>query len=286
MKDEEHENGQAIYGYWGVVKAFALIALISVLSYKIIITPFQLVIDFPTLLSLLLAFFSVGLAALFYFKATESSNTFYDNTYKFTRDIAQLLTKIESGFGERLKHLDEGYTSMREHIQKMPVNQKVSDAKRKIEEEEEIIDKTSEERNELIQQLLERAQMEEEERMQFIAQLKEKEESLENAHEEVSKLKRRLIVEKLNRRRESEHPLMNDEGFIEYFKENVIEALGGSKVKRMPSSIMSKRFASFVDELGSGFIRDLIHIGVIEADHSLTSFGIKYIRDLARSGYE
>ena len=86
---------------WGVVKAFALIALISCVCYKLLVTAFQLVADFPALMSLLLALFSVALAALFYFKATETSNTFYDNTYKFTKDIAGLLVRMESGFGER-----------------------------------------------------------------------------------------------------------------------------------------------------------------------------------------
>jgi len=95
------------------VKAISTIVVVGVISYKIYLTPISLTVDFPTLLSLLLALFSVGLAALFYFKATETSNTFYDNTYNFTKDIAQLLIKIESGFGEKLRNLDEGYAAMR-----------------------------------------------------------------------------------------------------------------------------------------------------------------------------
>lgn len=104
-------------GLWEWVKAISTLVIVGVLSYKVYLTPIDLTVDFATLLSLLLALFSVALAALFYFKATETSNTFYDNTYNFTKDIAQLLVKIESGFGEKLRNLDEGYTSMRDSLQ-------------------------------------------------------------------------------------------------------------------------------------------------------------------------
>ena len=105
---------------WKTTKCFVVILASTVIAYKIAITPFNLVFDFPALLALLLALFSVFLAALFYFKTTETSSAFYDNTYKFTRDIAELLVKIESGFGEKLRHLDESYYHMREKIEAEP----------------------------------------------------------------------------------------------------------------------------------------------------------------------
>jgi hypothetical protein len=96
------------------IKSIVLIGVTGVFCYKVIETPVNLQFDFPSFLSLLLALFSVGLAAMFYFKATDSSNAFYDNTYKFTRDIADLLVRIESGFGEKLRHLDEAYKGMQD----------------------------------------------------------------------------------------------------------------------------------------------------------------------------
>lgn len=103
MSDESNHNKN---GLWDWVKAISTLVTVGIIAYKIYLTPIELTVDFPTLLSLLLALFSVGLAALFYFKATETSNTFYDNTYNFTKDIAQLLVKMESGFGERLRNLE------------------------------------------------------------------------------------------------------------------------------------------------------------------------------------
>lgn len=126
-------------GLWEWVKSISTLVVVGVLSYKIYLTPINLTVDFPTLLSLLLALFSVGLAALFYFKATDTSNTFYDNTYNFTKDIAQLLVKMESGFGERLRNLDEGYSSMRQSLQNYneKPNTKVEETKKKIETEKQ-----------------------------------------------------------------------------------------------------------------------------------------------------
>ena len=98
------------------VKSIALLAVTGVFCYKVIQTPINMQFDFPSFLALLLALFSVGLAAMFYFKATDSSNAFYDNTYKYTRDIAELLVRIESGFGEKLRHLDEAYTGMQDRF--------------------------------------------------------------------------------------------------------------------------------------------------------------------------
>ena len=62
------------------------------------------------LLAILLAFFSIGLAVFFYFKSSEESSRFYANSYDFTKDMSEMLGRIEAGFGEKLRHIDEGYT--------------------------------------------------------------------------------------------------------------------------------------------------------------------------------
>ncbi|TOB71819.1 hypothetical protein CGJ99_23875, partial [Vibrio parahaemolyticus] len=106
--------------------------------------------------------FSVALAALFYFKATETSNQFYDNTYKFTKQIAELLVKMESGFGEKLNKLDEGYASMRDYIQSPNNNYSstsIETTKTQIEEEQKEIQKVIEERNQIVRDLLSKSQL-------------------------------------------------------------------------------------------------------------------------------
>lgn len=162
---------------WEIVKAICTLAATAVLSFKVYQTPVALTIDFPTFLSLLLALFSVALAALFYFKATDTSNTFYDNTYKFTRDIAQLLAKMESGFGERLRNLDEVYSSMRTSLEgRSPAgaSEVVEMTKRKLEEEKEEVHKVVEQRNRIVRDLIERSQLQESEKEEIISAKEER----------------------------------------------------------------------------------------------------------------
>ena len=106
--------------YFDISISLSLVVFVCFVSYKLFITPFNFQFDFSNLLSLILALFSIALSALFYFKATETSNAFYNNTYKFTNDIAELLARIESGFGERLRHLDEGYNTMCTTMNRLP----------------------------------------------------------------------------------------------------------------------------------------------------------------------
>ena len=281
MKENTKSESDVIYGHWSAVKAFAVIVFISVLAYKIVVIEVDFTFDFPTLLSLLLAFFSVGLAAMFYFKATESSNTFYDNTYKFTRDIAQLLTKIESGFGERLKHLDEGYASMRDHIQKMPTNPKVNEAKKRIEKEEEHLDKTVEERNAIINSFLDKTQIQDEEKQQFIEALKEKEEDLQSAHEEISKLKRKVLKERIRQKRSHSEGLLSDPPFRGYVNEHIVEKIGGERVKTMPPNIIRRRLESIKPELSKSFTSDLIENRIFDEDMDLTRKGYIFLKEIA-----
>ncbi|KKO03713.1 hypothetical protein LCGC14_0091400 [marine sediment metagenome] len=273
MKDDDTDN----LDRWHSVKAFAVIVLISITAYKIAVTPFNFVFDFPSLLSLLLAFFSVGLAALFYFKATETSNTFYDNTYKFTREIAQLITKMESGFGERLRHLDEGYSSVRDHIQRMPSGERVREAQKKLEEGEETLDKTSEERNALIMQLIDRAHLQEEEKTKFMAELRENEEQLKKTQNEMAQLKRRVTISRMKSARGQHDTLLDDPGFIEYTEKHVLDRIWHSG-RRLTEPALKRRFSGIVESLEQGYVMDLNKWGVVDDDNELTDFGASYLQ--------
>ena len=60
-----------------------------------------------SILSTLLAFFSIFIAVFFYFKAEETSTKFYDSSYRFMKDISVTLGKIEERFGEKLNSLND-----------------------------------------------------------------------------------------------------------------------------------------------------------------------------------
>ena len=74
--------------------------------------------EFSDLLALIMGLFAIAMSVAFYFKATDTSNKFYDNVYKFTQETSEILGRIEAGFGERLRHLDEGYTGLQSRFDK------------------------------------------------------------------------------------------------------------------------------------------------------------------------
>ena len=264
-----------------MINAVILILAIPV-SYKIAVTPFSLQIDLNGLLSLLLALFSVGLSAMFYFKANETSNGFYDNTYKFTKDIAELLVRIESGFGERLKHIDEGYSSMRDYMQTSTAKPhgNVEKTKQKIESEEQEIEKVLEERNKIIQQLVERSQLQDEEKTQFTAQLKAKEEELANVQHEISKLNTRLALEKASKRiQQRESSNITENGFKDFTNKMVIREIGVEKLLSFSPLGIRRYFEKLEDNLPEGYIRDMEKRGLYR--QGLTTKGVEYFKNLA-----
>ena len=170
-------------GMW--TKNICCIAIVMTICLKIYDSKINLTIDFPTLLSLLLAFFSILISAQFYFKATDTSNIFYDNTYKFTQNISDLLVKIESGFGEKLKHIDDNYTMLsQDYFSKTE--------KKEIQEQENIIEadinKKLSEKDELIENIIKKLNATEEEKNKFFDQYKMNEKDLERLRFEMVKL--------------------------------------------------------------------------------------------------
>jgi IS1 family transposase len=194
------------FNLWEWVKAISTLVIVGVFSFKVYQTPIALTVDFPTLLSLLLGFFSVGLAALFYFKATDTSNAFYDNTNKFTKDIAQLLAKIEAGFGERLKNIEDSNTSARDQL--FQLAQKKQVLENEIEEEESEVERVKAEKDKIIDELIQKADMTDDERSKLKEELQEKEDSLALMTEKLSVYEKKMkqvrgVLEKSNQRTNS-----------------------------------------------------------------------------------
>jgi hypothetical protein len=235
-----------------------------------------------TLLSLLLAFFSVGLSALFYFKATETSNNFYDNTHKFTRDISQLLAKMESGFGERLKHLDEGYSSVRDHLQTNGNSYSNDDSKRKIKEEKEQAKKTTEEREGIINSLLEKAHIEGAEKESVLEQLNDKERELKDSRNEIEKLKKQHVREKMNSR--STKSLLSSSAFKSYAKSVIVDRIGRKIILDGTMRSTNNQLSDLFDDLSPSFTSDLTELGLIDEEKDLTKKGFIFLRKIAMQG--
>lgn len=267
---------------WEKVKAISTVLVVVVVCVKIYITPMSLTVDFPTLLSLLLALFSVALAALFYFKATDTSNAFYDNTYKFTGEISQLLAKIESGFGERLKHLDEGYSSLRTSFEGGGPNgtskEEIEETKKELQEEKAELQRVMEDRNRMVRDLIEKSHLQHQEKKQVTTQLEEKEEALAQAQADVEKLNRRLTVERLHRQRDR---FRDENGMDSYTRDKLIPKIGLERLRHASPASVRRLFDRTVDDLPPDYIRDLESAGYV-AENELSRHGVEYVWRIAR----
>lgn len=142
--------------------------------------------SFTDFLNLMLALFSVALSVAFYFKATDASNKFYDNTYKFTKDVSEILGRIEAGFGERLRHLDEGYSGVRDKLDKMPPYTGATHSE--IVDSEKNIKRVESEQREMIEKLAMRAQLDASAKQKLFDELEQKNKELATARAQLAQI--------------------------------------------------------------------------------------------------
>ena len=192
-----------------------LIAIIfsAVIVWKIANTPWVIdfsKFDFTALLSLILAIFSIVLSVLFYFKATDTSNQFYDNTYKFTKQISEILGRIEAGFGERLRHLDESYTGMRDKFDEGLDSSRtmINKTEEKIQTESKKLEDETQKKQEIIEKFT--SDLSPERKKDFIDQLQAKDKQVID-----------LITELQNSKAELE--TYKKESFINQFSSRVVD---------------------------------------------------------------
>lgn len=108
-------------------------------------------------LSTLLAFFSIFMSVLFYFKSDEASKSFYDSSYNFMKDASIMLGRIEERFGAQLSNLNEKITQLNQESR----------------ETSEQIYKQEEKRDGMIDELMQKAKLGKEEESTYRKNLKE-----------------------------------------------------------------------------------------------------------------
>ena len=126
-----------------------------------------------SLISLLLAFFSIFISVFFYFKADEASNRFYETSYDFMKDVSVTLGKIEERFGEKLNSL----------------NDKVSHLSLAKEEKKEELESAEDEKQKMIEDLLQKAQLSDPERREFRSRLIKQDKQISELQHELSRMK-------------------------------------------------------------------------------------------------
>lgn len=263
-----------------VVKAIVIVSFTIVIAYKLLVAPISLSMDFYALLSLLLALFSVGLSALFYFKATDTSNAFYDNTYKFTKDIAELLVRIESGFGERLRHLDEGYTRMQDRFYPQTSKEEIVETQKQVQAEEENFNTKLKERDKLIEELVQKTQLEGKEKQKFLTQLKDREKELNRLQIELSMLREDAdSIRAINQNSPTNRQLQD--AVSGYMIDKVIKNISPRLLRTGPFSKLNSEWRELIHNLHPAFVHDLQELGFVNSKQDLTRSGFDFMRQLA-----
>jgi len=250
------------------------LASAGVILYKIAISNLSFSassLDTTDVLSIVLAIFSVALSVMFYFKGSEESSKFYNNSYQFTKEISELLGRIEAGFGEKLRHIDDGYSSIGKRLDDVLALR--AKAAERLKEEEEEVESASVDRDKIISTLLEKANVSEEEKQRIRAELEEKEKELAYARMQV--MQYRTQIQELERTTASEVPLDPE---LDRYLRITSDIIGIRHMSRAPISWLTKRIKDQLPHLPSDYVDFMSRRNLMQADCTLTSEGLLAFR--------
>ena len=268
--------------YTSIATRISILVLFSICAWRLAWSNITIDLnkfEFSDLLALILALFAVGMSVAFYFKSTDSSNQFYDNSYRFTKEVSEILGRIEAGFGERLRHLDEGYSGLKDRFDQLPYDSQK--AQEEIEKEEEELKKVSEERNELINNLAQRAKLQQKEKEELFSQIGQKDEELSKAQAELRFMKRRLANAETKEVIFPDHEIPR--GISRYIELEIIDQLDPELLMGAPRSLIRKKIDDLKPKLHEDFLNDAREYGWFDEDGDITTLGIRYLRQLAKN---
>ncbi|QVN08317.1 hypothetical protein JYG35_06505 [Pseudomonas rhodesiae] len=274
--NENNEKKRSVTGFLTLanVRDLAVVALIIVVGVRFATADFNIDLkdfSFTDLVSLFLAVSSVALSALFYFKADESSRTFYTHTYKFTKEVSEMLGRIDSGFGEKLTNIGQGYNDLSQKFDRFSFDPVAaasrvenSEAKKAEIEEQEA------RRQDIIEELMQRASVAGEERDQLLERLSSLSRELEQSKAELAEQRRELGDEV-------------DPGFRGYLGEFVLKHFPKDTVNGRPLFIR-RQFQKVIDDpaFGNSAIRYMRRYGLMD-DDKLTDKGVDFVRYILQS---
>jgi hypothetical protein len=263
---------------WSVTY-FLIIVILIIILYRIINEDFKFIftdLRFSDLLSLIMAIFAIALSIIFYLQAEKTSRTFYNYTYRFTITTSALLGRIEAGFTEKLRHLDEGQISLKERFDKIPyMNPETT--KKEISEETRKLEKEVSERQKIIDRLLERSSLEIHEKENVISELKEKEKTIDEMKREISHLNRRLTHE--NENIISNENIVTLRAMMEYLRSQAPELFNMSleQIRALSSRELKEKFELYINKFDHRFVSDLRLRHYLEANDKLTKEGVRFL---------
>ena len=212
------------------IRDITIIMFFGVFSFKLFGMELSLDIKefgFTDLLSMIVAFFAISLSVVFYFKATDTSNRFYDNSYAFTKDVSEILGRMEAGFGERLKHLDEGYSGIRDKFDRLPFDS--AKTMEDIEKENQEIKDKEAEQHKMLENLAKKAKLAETEKVELFEHMNTLSHELEQSKRQARRLEKKMRMN--NSRVDSE-----SHAVLDYVNRRILKA---RDQERSPKSMRS-----------------------------------------------
>lgn len=256
------------------LRDITILIFFAVLSFKLF--GMQLTLDikefgFTDLLSMIVAFFAISLSVVFYFKATDTSNRFYDNSYAFTKDVSEILGRMEAGFGERLKHLDEGYSGIRDKFDRMPFDS--TKLMKDIEKEKKEINEKEAEQHKMLEDLAKRAKLAESEKTDLFEHMHTLSKELEEARSEAARLEDQ--VRKSKSRGNTQAYMV-----LSYVFKLILEEFGPDINMQSARFSFRQSFRKVRDSMPNQVIKDMVYIGLIDDDFELTKYAVDELREL------
>jgi len=296
-KGEEDKHKNRAFLTIKTIGNLLLIGLLTVTTCKLIFADISISIDkiaFSDLLSLILALFAMYLSATFYFKATEMSNKFYDNSYTFTKDISEILGRIETGHGEKLSNIGE-------QMQKYP-QMDMQKAETTLEEKETSAEEIKEEKSEIIDEILKQSNLDAKQIKEYKKGLEETDAKLQDATSEIRRLKLRMRLSEpetnsfysdlsTHLRGSSENifseftvklpfPMIKDVTYLITNKKPRItknNAFDVTKSNRRTFNAIQENFSEKIDFFNEETLRLFMTVGVLNRDLTLTRAALKQI---------
>ena len=258
---------------WGNLRDVSVIIFLFVCAYRIAVM--DVIVDltgfsFTDVLSMFLAISAIALSAAFYFKADESSQGFYNNTYHFTKDVSEILGRIESGFGEKLRHIDEGYSGLSQKFDRMPFDKVAAKADEETKEAE--IQEQEAERQDIIEGLMKRAHLADEEKSELVSRLSQLSNELDRSRAELHSFREGVSND--------DHGSYVSDGFITYIVPFLKRHYPGA-FKTAPQRVIANRFKRVLDdvEFDSHDVQYMENNG-LPREGRLTDKGSKFIKNL------
>ncbi len=260
----------------GVVVFFSLVIGIP-LFWHLITGNFEINISdlkLESILTILISFFAILLSVLFYFKANDSSNQFYNNSYTFTKDISETLRGIEAGFGEKLRNIDKGYEDFRKSFENYITPTEKVEIKKEVEEEKKKLKEIIEQKDGIISELEEKTNLSKQDLNRYLKQIKEKELQLKEKNEQIQLIKNQLNI--------NDRVFLNKNQYYNLRKYLRIKFFPKINKNILTSGMMTRRyFRELSKEFNTKFLYDMNNAGFVDQRNELTHSGLKFIREVA-----